>query len=125
MSISLSQRSSTNNDTDTSDYPKSHSFFSYSPDSDLPPHVADAVESLASGSSRTIQQAVEQLLASMGGSQVETQIIESQEVEMEDEGSGDDYDPYDVDDFVAENAANVVTVDRQRLQKWVSIQLYL
>lgn len=91
----------------------------------MPPHVADAVESLASGSSRTIQQAVEQLLASMGGSQVEAQITESQEVEMEDEGSGDDYDPYDVDDFVAENAANVVTVDRQRLQKWVSIQLYL
>lgn len=123
MSISLSQRSTTNNGTDTSDYPKSHSFFSYSPDSDLPPHVAEAVESLASGSSRTIQQAVEQLLASLGGAQ--TQITESQEVEMEDEGSGDDYDPYDVDDFVAESSANSVTLDRQRLQKWVLIQLHL
>jgi hypothetical protein len=68
---------------------------------------------------------VEKLLATLGGSHVESQITESQEAEMEDEGSGDDYDPYDVDDLAAAGATNVVTLDKQRLQKCVFIQTHL
>ncbi|KAF9461901.1 hypothetical protein BDZ94DRAFT_1262434 [Collybia nuda] len=41
---------------------------------------------------------------------------ESQEAEMEDEESGDDYDPYDVEELVAASAAKIATLDRQRLQ---------
>lgn len=47
---------------------------------------------------------------------------QSQEVEMEDEGSGDDYDAYDIEDFGVgiENTMGMTKFYPQRLQQWDS-----
>jgi ubiquitin-conjugating enzyme E2 Q len=102
--------------SDTSDYPKNHSFFSYSPDASLPSHVSGAVESVASEGSRTIRQTVHKLLGSLGGAKN----IGSQEVEMEDdEGSDLDYDAFDAYDGVGTAGFEGPKIHMQRLQKWV------
>jgi ubiquitin-conjugating enzyme E2 Q len=103
--------------SDTSDYPKNHSFFSYSPDASLSSHVSGAVESVASEGSRTIRQTVHKLLGSLAGVKNGGA---SQEVEMEDdEGSDFDYDAFDPYDTVGVTSFEGPRIHMQRLQKWV------
>ena len=79
-----------NDGSDSTDYPRRHSFFSYSPDSNLAPHIIKAVEGVASGPSQTIRQIIHRLLASLRG--LEDAYLEEQlpEVEMDDDGGSDD-----------------------------------
>lgn len=100
--------------SDTSDYPNGHSFFSYSPDTNLPPYVSQAVESVASENSRSIRQTIYKLLGSLGG--VDDGGA-SQEAEMEDdEGSDVDYDAYDAYDGVGITGSDGPKVHMQKLQ---------
>lgn len=86
--------------SDTSDYPKFHSFFSYSPD-DLPSQIQQVIEDIATAPSKTISETIANLCSNLAkalnsDAYFPSQPQESQDVEMDDdEGSGDDYEAFD------------------------------
>lgn len=103
--------------SDTADYPKSHSFFSYSPDSDLPSKVDGVVQDIASAPSLTIGGIVMRIctqLAKVLGILVVHH--ESQEADA-DEESDDDYEPFDDFDGIGHGSGNVSSTQMPNLQK--------
>ncbi|KAF8078632.1 hypothetical protein FPV67DRAFT_1604087 [Lyophyllum atratum] len=106
--------------SDTSDYPKSHVFFCSSPDSDLPPHLSNLVESVASDTSRPIPQTIQKILDMLAKGDKDSSSQESQAHDVEiddDESSTNDYEAFDqFDEFDHESTANVAKVDLQKLQ---------
>lgn len=91
--------------SDTSEYPKSHTFFSYALDSNVPSKIQEIIEDIASQPPRTICDAVMKLcgkLAVAVGICTTEPPTQHQDVEMEDddEGSDDDYEAFDAyEDF--------------------------
>ena len=83
--------------SDTSDYPKSHTFFTYSPDSDVAHWTLSALENLASGPSQTIREFLLKVLALLGSLEESNTTAEtqSQGEDAEDEGSDDAYEAFD------------------------------
>ena len=82
---------------DTSDYPKSHTFFTYSPDSNVPHRTLSALENLVSGPSQTIREFLLKVLALLASREDSSTTAEtySQEEDAEDEGSDDAYEAFD------------------------------
>ncbi|KAJ8461993.1 hypothetical protein ONZ45_g18095 [Pleurotus djamor] len=87
--------------SDTSDYPLSHTLFAACSSSDVPQSVQDAVESVASSSSRPVQDVLQRLLSSISSSSKRGETSHHTD-ESEDEGSDamedfEDYEDYDYD----------------------------
>ncbi|RDB28698.1 hypothetical protein Hypma_015532 [Hypsizygus marmoreus] len=103
--------------SDTSDYPKSHSFFSYSNDADLPPHVLNIVESISSWPSQTIWQTVQKVLTSLARPNdiVLSPQSQDEDIDMEDDESSD-YEAFDEFDTANEGTTSVSKLNLQKIQ---------
>ncbi|KAJ7579700.1 hypothetical protein C8J56DRAFT_963387, partial [Mycena floridula] len=104
--------------SDTSDYPKNHSFFSYSPDAKLDAKIQDVVDEIPSAPSATIGGALlaicSALTRAMGGAVAHQQESQSQEIEMDDE-SDEDYEPYDAYETVASSSHSKAKLSKMQL----------
>ncbi|KAF9047184.1 hypothetical protein BDZ89DRAFT_1089351 [Hymenopellis radicata] len=103
--------------SDTSEYPKSHSFFSYCTD-DAPSNIQDALNDMASAPSRPIREALEHLLSAFAGKPVPV------DVDMNGSDNDDDDDDDSVDeqfamgDFEDYNATSTISsLDRGKMQR--------
>jgi ubiquitin-conjugating enzyme E2 Q len=110
--------------SDTSDYPKNHTFFSFSLDPDLPPHLLQVVERISAAAPRSIRETTEKLLSSLAKAEDANTHLGyiSQEIQMDDDyyESGDDYDPYDeFEDLVPVSSRNKEALQFPRLQRCV------
>ncbi len=96
---------------DTSEYPKNHTVFCYSSDSELDARTAELVNEIATSPARPIVDTLERFLTSLAGKKY-------QEVDMEDEDdSGDEeYVGMDYDDDYT-TMSKVATYSRSRLQR--------
>jgi hypothetical protein len=89
---------------DTSEYPRHHTYFSFSPDPDLSSNVRQVIENVFSGRSLPIQDAIRRLLSALSrvlnaNGQFDQGTRVSQDIEVEAEADEDeDYDMYDADD---------------------------
>ncbi|KDQ51732.1 hypothetical protein JAAARDRAFT_497248 [Jaapia argillacea MUCL 33604] len=107
--------------SDTSEYPAHHTFFAFSPDSDLPPRVESVIENLSSAKSSSIPETINKILLDLSKSSESkgkhVAMNESQDTD-EEEGDDTDYEAYEDLDYqfgmVADNVTSAVSP--QRLQ---------
>lgn len=113
--------------SDTSEYPGSHSVFGYSPDADISAKLQRIVDEIAEESPKPLGETVIEMLASVGrvvGSAAQKVAPNQQEDSSDDdEGhSGDDYDAYeDYDDIGAAPAESDSVL--AKLQEYICSQL--
>ncbi|TRM66799.1 hypothetical protein BD626DRAFT_483861 [Schizophyllum amplum] len=93
--------------SDTSDYPKAHSFFSYCPDGDPPDLFRDVLDNLSNASSRPIATTIERLLTQLANAASPSNASDDEDdAEDDDEDSVVDYDAYDFEMPTASTSAD-------------------
>lgn len=101
--------------TDTSEYPKSHSFFSYCPDGEPPEKIREALDDMASAPSRPIRETLEHLLSAFVGQAV-AQDVDMDDSDQDSDGSADEqFAMGDFDDYASSSSAT--SVNRSKLQQ--------
>lgn len=124
---------------ETSDYPDSHSIFSYS-DETLSTPLQDVIESVASGSPKPLQETIQKFVASVAkvvnkkvqafsqnrvGSDSDAMDVDDDE---EDEDDEDDYEAFalsdvEEDDFGLKKASGLARISFERLQRFVPLYI--
>ncbi|KAG6911970.1 hypothetical protein DXG01_000218 [Tephrocybe rancida] len=107
--------------SEPSDYPKNHTFFCSSSDLNIPSHISDVLDNVASDSPRTIQDTIQKILGSLAKGRNRVNPInglDSQEVDIDDDdNSTGDYEALDqFEAFGNGSTADVKKLDLQKLQ---------
>ncbi|KAG7093449.1 hypothetical protein E1B28_007127 [Marasmius oreades] len=98
--------------SDTSDYPKDHSCFAHSMESDPPVNIQSVIENVSTSPARTIAETVESMLSNI--SKAMTYGDAAMETGSEDDDE-EDYEVYDVDDEFEDPAYAVGTTSKFQL----------
>lgn len=103
---------------DPSEYPVHHTFYAFCTGSDVPPHISQIIDDVASGKSRSIKKTFEDLLSS---------IHEVSHENDDPEDEGEEYEAYDEDehDFGASRFLQPTLLPQKLQQQVLYIYLYL
>lgn len=106
---------------DTSEYPKEHTFFSFSQDPNVPDAILQVIEEVASDGSRTIEQTISRFLANIakavGGSGAAGSSVSVKDANSADEGEDDEDDGFNMSDDDHDTFGTSIDIDTSLQRK--------